>query len=113
MLTRTIAAGLIALSTLAAVPAQATGLSVQVGPGYGWSDNGHGDRRGHWRRHHRDEVRLSQEEVRWMLRDRGYRNIRFFDTRGPIYELRARKRGDAFYLVVNARTGEILSRQRI
>ena len=105
---KTIAAGLIALTSLAAIPAQASGFTVQFGfdrPGFGWSDNGHG----HQMRRHR----LSTQEVRWILRDRGYRNIRFLDNRGPVYELRARKHGDAFYLVVSARSGEILSRHRI
>lgn len=106
MITKTtIAAGLIALSTLAAVPAQAGGFSIEVGPGFGWSDGGYGHRQ--WRQ------RLSPQEIRWILRDRGYRNIRFFDDNGPVYQLRARKYGDTFYLVVSARTGEILSRNRI
>jgi hypothetical protein len=48
-----------------------------------------------------------------MLRDRGYRNIRFIDRSGPVYELRARKHGRTYYLVVSARSGEILQRNRI
>ena len=106
----TIAAALISLSTLAAVPAQASDVNIQIGfgGGPGWSDYGHGHGRGHDMRRHR----LSSEEVRWILRDRGYHHIRFFDNRGPVYQLRARKHGDMFFLVVSARTGEILSRNR-
>jgi hypothetical protein len=101
-----IAAALISLSMLAAVPAQASDVNIQIGfgGGPGWSDRGHG----HQMRRHR----LSSEEVRWILRDRGYHQIRFFDKRGPVYQLRARKHGDTFFLVVSARTGEILSRNR-
>lgn len=109
----TIAAALISLTTLAAVPAQASGIDIQIGfggSGYGWSD-GYGHGYGHHRHHMRQ--RLSTDEVRWMLRDSGYHQIRFFDDRGPVYQLSARKHGDMFYLVVSARTGEILSRNRI
>ena len=109
----TIAAGLIALTSLAAVPANASSLTVEFGNfgyggGYGWSDQHRGER-GHRQMRHR----LSQQEVRGILRDRGYRNIRFFDDRGPAYQLRARKRGETYFLVVSARSGEILSRNRI
>ena len=113
-----IAAGLIAATTLTAVPANAGGFSFHLGhggpsfgwsygtPGYGWV---HRDRRHHWG-HHR---RLSPREVRWSLRDRGYRQIRFVDRRGPVYHVRAKKRHRTFALVISARTGEILSRHRI
>lgn len=108
----TIAAGLIALTSFASVPANASSLTVQFGSpgygaGYGWSDEG-GDRG-----HRQMRQRLSQDEIRWMLRDRGYRQIRFYDDRGPVYQLRARKRGETYFLVVSARSGEILSRNRI
>lgn len=107
----TIAAGLIALTSLTAVPAQAGGISVEFGfggPGYGW-DGGSGYGHGYGR-HMRQ--RLSADEVRWMLRDRGYRQIRFFDQ-GRVYQLRARKNGATYYMVVSSFTGEILSRNRI
>lgn len=114
MLKTTIAAASISLATLAAVPAQAHGLNVEIGfqsPGYGWSHHGHGDYGyGYGHRHMRH---LSREEVRWMLRDSGYRQIRFVDAHGAVYQLHARKHGDTFFLVVSARTGEILSRNRI
>ena len=108
----TIAAALISLTTLAAVPAQASDITVEIGygaPDHGWSD-GYGDGYGH--HHHRTHL-FSADEVRWMLSDSGYRQIRFVGHHGPIYEVRARKQGDMFYLVVSARTGEILSRNRI
>jgi lysophospholipase len=101
--TKTIAAGIIALTTLSAVPANASGVTVQFGngPNWGYQGNGHGGGyRHHWQRH-----RLSVDEVRWMLRDSGYRAIRFFDTNGPVYQLRASKRGRDFFLVINARSG--------
>jgi hypothetical protein len=113
----TVAAALIALTSFAAVPASASSLTIEFGgnsgyglgyggPNNGWHDSDHRDR-GY--RHHR----LSREEIRWILRDRGYRNIRFFDDRGRVYEVRARKRGEIYYLIVSARSGEILSRNRI
>jgi hypothetical protein len=103
---KTIAAGLIALTSFAALPAQAHQIEIQIGSGFGvgWSDGSHVN---HWRH------RLSPQEVRWMLRDRGYRNIRFLDDHGPVYQLRARKFGEVYYLVVSARSGEILARNRI
>lgn len=115
----TIAAGLIALTSLAAIPANASSLTVEFGsPGYGmgygggagneWSDRDRGERGYRHMRH-----RLSPQEIRFILRDRGYRNIRFFDRSGPVYEVRARKRGETYFLVVSARSGEILSRNRI
>jgi hypothetical protein len=110
----TIAAGLIALTSLASVPANASNLTIEFGNfgyggGYSWDhDRDRGDRGYRHMRH-----RLSPEEIRWILRDRGYRNIRFFDRQGAVYEVRARKRGETYYLVVSARSGEILSRNRI
>jgi hypothetical protein len=109
----TIAAALISLTTLAALPAQASDISVDIGfgvPDYSWS-GGHGHGHGHGQ-HHRMH-RLSTDEVRWMLHGSGYRHVRFFDDRGPVYQVRARRHGDTFFLVVSARTGEILSRNRI
>jgi hypothetical protein len=113
MLKTTIAAAFISIATLTAVPAQAAGINVEIGfgnPGYGWSHPGYGA--GHYDHGRRHAHRLSREEVRWMLRDSGYRHIRFFDDHGPIYQLRARRHGDTFMLVVSKRTGEILSRNR-
>jgi hypothetical protein len=106
-----VAAALISLATLAAVPAQAGGISVEIGyggSGYGWSGNNHRGY-GHQQRHYR----LSTDEVRWILRNSGYRQIRFVDGHGPVYQLRAKKRGYTYFLVVSARNGEVLSRNRI
>lgn len=108
MITKTtIAAALIALTSFAAVPAKAITVEFGFGgPGMGWSDGYHD-------RGERFRQRLSKQEIRWILRDRGYRNIRFFDDSGPVYQLRARKRGESYFLVVSARSGEILQRNRI
>ena len=103
----TIAAALIALTSLTAVPAKAHSVEFGFGgPGYGWNEGG-------FDRGERRHYRLSKQEIRWILRDRGYRNIRFFDDNGPIYQLRARKYGETYFLVVSARSGEILARNRI
>ena len=65
----TIAAGLIALTTLTAVPANASGLTVEFGFGGpatagATMDGGRGDAAITGARH-----RLSTDEVRWILRD--------------------------------------------
>ena len=104
----TIAAALISLSALAAVPAQGRRLQHPTRLRRSRLERPR-PRHGHHMRRHR----LSTDEVRWILRDRGYRQIRFFDNHGAVYQLRARKHGDTFFLVVSARTGEILSRNRI
>jgi hypothetical protein len=110
-----IAAGLIAITSFAAVPANASGLSVQFGfGGPGWSGQGgpgHGwnHHRGHRWQHHR----LSRQQVRRILRHHGFHQIRFIDTRGPVYQLRARRHGHTFFLVVSAGNGQILSRYRV
>jgi hypothetical protein len=116
MITKTIAAGLIAITSLAAVPANAGGLTVEFGFGGGHGQNWGSQGGGHnWGGHgpYRHQARLSTQEVRFILRGNGYRNIQFVDNRGPVYQLRARKNGRTFFLVVSARDGEILSRQRI
>lgn len=106
--TKTIAAGLIALTTLSAVPANAASLNVQFGNGPSW---GHHGGYGHqWRR---DRVRVSPQEVRRQLRRDGYRAIRFFDDRGAVYQLRASKYGRDYFLVVSARSGDVIARHRI
>lgn len=112
-----IAAGLIAVTSFAAVPANASGITVQFGHGghggHGWSGQG-GSGYG-WSQHGRQRwqhQRLSQHEVQRILRHRGYRHIRFVDARGPVYQLRAVHHGRPFFLVVSARDGEILSRNR-
>ena len=106
MFSKIIAAGIIALTALTAVPANAGGVGVGFGYGNnpGWSgDGGHG-----WR-----NERLSAHEVRRVLRHKGYRQIDFVDRRGSTYEVTARKNGRTFYMVVSAWSGDILSRHRI
>ncbi len=113
--TKTIAAGLVAITTLSAVPASAAGFNFQFGPGPSY--HGHHDNRGgygqDWR-HGRDwrHDRVSTDQVRFMLRRDGYRAIRFLDDRGPVYQVRASKHGRDFFLVISARDGEVLSRHR-
>jgi hypothetical protein len=106
-----IVAGLIAATTLTAVPANAGGLAVQFGfgadsygPGIGWKHGPYGPA---WQHH-----RLSPQEVRYILHREGYRNIRFLDARGPVYQVHARRFGRSFFLVVSARDGDILARHR-
>jgi hypothetical protein len=107
MISKTLAAGLVALATLTAVPAQAGGHGSGFGYGYsapGWNGGGgHG-----WQ-----NARLSGPEIRSIMRHHGYRQIEFVDRRGPTYELTARKQGRSYYIVVSAWTGEILARHRI
>ncbi len=110
-----IAAGLIAATTLIAVPANA-GVTVKFGfgaPGYGWNHapHGHGWKHapyGHGWQH----KTLSQRDVSRILHRQGYRHVQVLDRRGPVYQVRARKFGRAFYLVVSARNGAILSQHR-
>jgi len=115
MITKTIAAGLVALTTLSAVPASAASFNFQFGGPNGGYYSGQGGQAGHGdhRRHDWQRNRVSTDEVRFMLRQDGYYRIRFFDDRGAVYQLRASRHGRDFFLVVNARTGEVLSRQRI
>jgi hypothetical protein len=105
-----IAAGLIAAASLTAVPASANGGAVGFSYGNpGWSGPGWN----HQHRHHWQHRRLYPGQVRWILRQRGYRHIRFVDTRGPVYQVSARWHGRAYFLVLSARNGEVLSRIRI
>jgi hypothetical protein len=81
------------------------------GYGYGWKHVGHrGDR--YYSRH--DYGTLTPHEVRAVLRDKGFRQIRYLDRRGRIYEVRATDyRGYRVGLVVSARNGAILSVYRL
>jgi hypothetical protein len=106
---KTIAAALVAASALTAVPANAGGVSVEFGfggPAFGWHGGHHDRDRDHGRRN------VSPREVRWILQGRGYHHIRFLDRRGVIYQVRARKNGRDFFLVVSARNGDIVARHR-
>ncbi|MGH6926170.1 MAG: hypothetical protein ACRED5_20780 [Propylenella sp.] len=121
MLSRnTIAAGCIAIAALAAAPANAGGLTVEfgyggpsyTGPGFGGPDYYDPDTVRH-RGPNRGYDRLSPREVRWLLQNHGYRNINFLDRHGPVYRVRAVRRHNAYLLVVSARSGDILDRQRL
>jgi hypothetical protein len=109
MIAKTLAAGIVAVTALAAVPANAASFNLQVGPYAQWGQ--HGGQGYHGHRWHRPQA--SPAHVRAVLRNHGYRAIRFIDTRGPIYRARAVKHGRAFIVSVNARNGQILSRHRI
>ena len=101
-----IAAGLIALTTLAAVPAQASGLTVKFGfgrPAYVSGGYGYGWHKG----------KLSPHQIRWILRSKGYGAINFLDRKGPAYEVIAFKSGKRFYVVVSSWNGGILARHVI
>ena len=106
---KTIAAGIVALAGLvAAVPANA-GSSVSVQIEVGGPSHGH-----YYGDHRRWERTLSPQQVRRILRDRGFRQINYVDRRGTIYQVRAvNRRGHRVALVVSARTGAILNRHRI
>ncbi len=104
---KAIAAVLVAATMLTAVPANATGFTFHFGHGApGWS---YGPHHGPSWRH----GRVSPREVRSILRRHGYHDIRFADRRGPVYQVRASKHRNAYFLVVSARNGEILSAQRV
>ena len=117
---KTIAAALVAATALTAAPASATNFTFDFGfggNGFGWHQPWrHGGPGWNHRPHHGPRwhhQRLSQQQVRWILRDRGYRWIEFMNHRGPVYQVRARKWGHTYYLVISARDGQILSRHRI
>jgi hypothetical protein len=104
-------AGALALATvLGTMPTQAQSgdgfsLQFQFGePRYGSRD---------WDRPARYERTLTPQQVRRILRSRGYEDIRFVDRRGDIYRARAERNGRDFRLVVNAFNGRILDRDRI
>jgi hypothetical protein len=109
----TLAAGLVALTTFgAAAPASATTIAAEFGRGgpeitfkrdhHRWGE------RGRWNR------TLSAQEVRWVLRDHGFRDIRFVDRQGRVYQARATdRRGHRVGIVVSARSGEILNVYRM
>jgi hypothetical protein len=133
MLMKTFAAGLVAVSTLAAVPASAASMNIVAGPGvvqvqygqgYGYG-NGYGSGQDRDWRGPRDEHRygnrweyrqttMSPREIRRALRRQGYRDVYAMDRRGRVYHVRAENyRGRPVALVVSARTGEILSVRRV
>ena len=117
---KTLAAGLVAISALVAVPASAATIGIdfsQRGPVVIF-DNGRGydHRHGHgrWDRDRHQVRYLSANEVRRILRSRGYRNINYVDRRGAIYRARAVDyRGRMVALTISARNGVILDSDRL
>ena len=103
-----IAAGVIVIGTLvAAVPANAANLSIQIGNS-GW--NGHG----YHQSHDRWDRGVSPREVRRILRHRGFNEIRFLDRQGRIYVARAEdRRGRDYRIIVSARNGAIIDIDRV
>ena len=117
--TQTVAAGLIAVASLFAVPAVSASVphgqvrllvdaAAEPGSRYaggGWDPGGWNANR---------QPFLEPSEVRRILRDRGFRDIRNLDRRGAIYQVRAVDgRHDQVGLVVSARSGAILARYPI
>lgn len=119
---KTFAAGLIAVSALVAVPASAATIGIDFtgrGPVVTF-DNGRGydhDRRhghGRWDRDRHQARYLSPNEVRRILRSRGYRNINYVDRNGSVYRARAVDyRGRWVALTISARNGVILDSDRL
>jgi hypothetical protein len=113
----TVAAGLIAVATLIAVaPASASLPHGQIrlladaaaelgGVGGGWHAGGWSEDRHPF---------LEPSEVRRILRDHGFHDIRNLDRRGAIYQVHAvDERDEQIGLVVSARSGAILARYPI
>jgi hypothetical protein len=81
-------------------------FSVQIGP----------DRRGPDRHFDRDRRpdRLSDREIRRIVRSAGYREIRIVDEGRRSYRVRAEdRRGRDYILTVSAYSGSIIDRDRI
>ena len=117
---KTLAAGLVAISALIAVPASAATLGIdftQRGPVVTIdSGRGYDHRPGHgrWDRDRHQVRYLSANEVRRILRSRGYRNIQYVDRNGSVYRARAVDfRGRMVALTINARNGVILDSDRL
>ena len=119
MLIRTLAASIVAAGVLAAAAPASAGsgsfsVRVEVGQPYhvgGQSYKG-GRRYGAPKDHY--QRTLSPQQVRRILRSKGYRGIRYVDRRGTIYQARVEDfRGRDYRLIVSARTGAILERQRL
>lgn len=107
-LKHTMMAGLVALSALTAVPANAVELqigraSIQLAQdGYGW-EREWSERRG-----------LSSRELRRALRQQGYRDIEVLDRNRRTLTVQAENyRGRDYILRVSARTGVVISARRI
>ena len=98
-----LAAGIVALGALgAAAPANAdTNVSVEFRIGQPTYVSYY---------HHT----LSPQQVRRILRDEGFRHIRYVDRRGTVYRARAEnRRGRDVLVTVSARTGHIINVERL
>ena len=117
--TQIVAAGLIAVATLFGVAAASASVPHgQIGllgdtaaeldgwyAGGGWDPGGWNDDR---------QPFLEPGELRRILRERGFRDIRNLDRRGAIYQVHAvDDRDEKVGLVVSARSGAILARYPI
>lgn len=92
-------------------------------PGYdrwdgddGWDDNGYGFYDGYRPRHVqrafiRDSLRC--KEARWLLEERGWRNVRARDCNGVSYSFTASRRGAYSAITVNSYSGRITSIRRL
>ncbi len=108
MFKTTIAAAICALSTaLAVLPASADALRFGVTVGAPAVQVYHGGWHGE-----RAHYGLSPRQVRWILRDEGFRGIRYLDREGRTYIAQAIDyRGRDVVVRVSARTGAIVSVQ--
>ena len=66
-----------------------------------------------FRRGHQDRFCLSDRQVRRLLRDHGYRAIRFFDRRGKVVQVTAVKGKWLYAVAVNSCNGRIVDRDRL
>lgn len=115
MIAKIVAAGFIALTTLAtAAPAAAAGFTFEAGAGKARLvlEAGH---RGHDRwQHHGQRRMLGTHELRRALNRQGYRHIRHVNRRGAVLQVRAVDfRGRNVGLVVSARSGAVLNAYRL
>ena len=121
-LRKTIAAGLVAMTAISVVPANAASLSFDFGRSgveFGFTGNNdrgewdRGGRHGGWDNHRGRHDFLSSRDVRRILRGQGYRDIEYLDRQGAVYQAHATRDGRRYGLVVSARDGDILNRYRI
>ncbi|WP_372624729.1 hypothetical protein [Falsiroseomonas sp.] len=59
-----------------------------------------------------NQSRLNEDQVRNMLDDRGWSDVGSIERNGNIISAQARRDGRTFDLLMNARTGEVLHRER-
>ncbi len=123
-----IAAAAVAASVFAFQPGEAkAGSNVQFHIGVGVPYHGYSygyaapapyyDQRTHYR-HYAPAPRpyyrrMSCNDIRYMLRDRGFHHIAIADCRGRRYGFKASRHGKRYYISVSARTGRVLGKFRI